>query len=164
MSVEKILQPGRQQAPTPELRAETWASATFLVSNNFGEAHFSELGGISSEVEQAEYMEASKTGAPTFGRFLGKAKPPTVTLKRSMGEGDSSKMVWKWHAAARQMAGTAYTDTQLSLIPGGDPNAVRVYTLTNAIPTKVELAGIKAGGTEVVIQTLTMQCDEIVEL
>ncbi len=155
---------GRQVALDPARREATLSSATFMIVNQFGTLLFSELGGISSELEQAEYMEVGPTGNPIFGRFLGKAKPPTVTLKRAMGEGNDSHWVWLWHAQARMGGGTAYVNTDLKLIPAGKPDSTRTYTLHNAIPTKVELAGMKAGGTEVVIQTLTLQCDEISEM
>ena len=143
----------------------TITSATFLVTCDLGEAMFSELGGISSEVEQAEYMEAGLKG-PEFGRFLGKAKPPTVSLKRSMTSGgDTTSWIWGWHGIARSLDPTAYKDCTLKLFSAttGPDNPVKTYYLINAIPTKVEIAGMKAGGTEVVIQTLTMMCDHIEE-
>lgn len=164
MPGEGFLVSGRQISLDDKQRGETLSSATFQITNGFGTALFSELGGISSELEQAEYMEAGPNGNPVFGRFLGKAKPPVVSLKRAMGGGPDTKWVWQWHAQARLASAAAYSTTELHLIPAGSSSAQRVYTLYHAIPTKVELAGMKAGGTEVVIQTLTMQCDEIVEL
>lgn len=155
---------GRQGTLPPEARTSILSTATFKIScEGGGSAVFSELGGISSEVEQAEYMEAGEKG-PVFGRFIGKAKPPTVTLKRSMSTGSDTTWIWAWHAMARTGVTKAYRDTQLALIPAGQSKPVKTYTLSNAIPTKVEIAGMKAGGTEVVIQTVTLMCDEIVEL
>ena len=140
-------------------------SAVFMVENSKGTATFSELAGISSEVEQAEYMEVGGRGT-VFGRFVGKAKPPTVTLKRAMTTGGDTHWIWLWHAAAREASPMAYVTTDLKLFPAGaDPSGspTKAYTLVNAFPTKVEIAGMKAGGTEVVIQTVTLQCDEITE-
>jgi hypothetical protein len=37
------------------------------------------------------------------------------------------------------------------------------YGLMGAWPSKLELSGVKAGGTEMVIQTVTLQCDELVD-
>ena len=45
--------------------------------------------------------------------------------------------------------------------PGG--SASLSYMLVNAFPSKVDIAGMKAGATEVVVQTVTLQCDEIIE-
>lgn len=155
---------GRQGAIDQGERDNALMSATFLVMCEGKEALFSELGGISSELEQVEYMEAGKKG-PVFGRFIGRAKPPTVSLKRSMTrEGESTKWIWLWHAEARTGASGAYKDVMLHLYGAGSPDPVRKYALTNAIPTKVELGGMKAGATEVVLQTLTMMCDAIEEV
>lgn len=157
---------GRQQPFNADARKEAITSATFKIEWVAGgfEAVFSELAGISSEVEQTEYMEASVKG-PMFGRFLGKAKPPTVTLKRSMSTGKDTSDIWKWHAAARNAVPDAYKDTTLKLFAaGGDPEKpVKCYLLTNAIPTKLDIAGMKAGASEVVVQTLTLMCDGIEE-
>lgn len=153
---------GRQQALDKNKRSETLSAATFKIENQ-GSAVFSELAGISSEVEMAEYMEAGEKG-PTFGRFLGKAKPPTVALKRSMGNGPDTTWIWAWHALTRSGSKDAYRDTTLSLYGAGSPDQpLKSYMLVNAVAAKVEIGGAKAGASEVIIQTLTIQCDEIIE-
>jgi phage tail-like protein len=153
---------GKQQALTKEQRDTSLSSATFQIDNG-EKANFSELAGITSELETVEYMEASAQG-PVFGRLFGKAKPPTVTLKRAMGNNDDTKWIWAWHAQARLGDTSAFKDTTLTLFGAGAPDTpIKAYMLTNAIPTKVEIGGIKAGATEVAIQTLTLQCDNIEE-
>jgi len=157
---------GRQTAIDSGKRSETLTSAIFMIENGNGKAAFSELGGISSEVEQTEYMESGERGA-VYGRFIGKAKPPTVTLKRSMSTGGDTHWIWLWHAQARLASSVAYQTTDLKLFPAGaDPSGTpaKTYTLVNAFPSRVEISGMKAGGTEVVLQTVTLQCDEISEL
>jgi phage tail-like protein len=158
------LQTGRQAALDIAKRGETLTSAVFKIENESGQAMFSELGGISSEVESADYMEAGERG-PMYGRFIGKAKPPTVTLKRAMSTGPDTTWIWEWHSMARTGSVQAYRTTTLGLYSAGsDPgSATKSYMLVNAFPTKVEIAGMKAGGTEVVLQTVTLQCDEIIE-
>lgn len=140
------------------------ANATFRIENMHGVAFFSDLGGISSEMEDIDYMEAGEKGA-MFGRFLGKAKPPTVTLKRAMSAGKDTTWIWAWHRMARGGGTLSMTDTTMMLYGAGGPDSgpVATYILMNSFPKKVEIAGMKAGGTEVVIQTLTLQCDEIME-
>src|SRR3712207_6594847 len=138
---------GRQGVIENTARDETLSSAVFKIDVNGSVAMFSELGGISSEVEHAEYMEAGVKG-PTFGRFIGRAKPPTVTLKRSMTTGKDTTWVWEWHAMARTGSSQAYRPCTLSLYaagqdPGGSPQ--KAYMLSNAFPTKVEIAGMRAG-------------------
>jgi phage tail-like protein len=157
------LNPARQGILEAKARDDVLSTATFKIScSPGGEAVFSELGGIMSEIESAEYMEAGPKG-PMFGRFVGKAKPPTVTLKRAMSTGKDTTWIWTWHAQARMGDSAAYKPTTLELIPAGKESAVKTYVLSNAFPTKVEIAGMKAGGTEVVLQTVTLQCDEIIE-
>lgn len=159
-----LLSTGRQKPMDVTKKTGSLTSATFKVTANGKSAVFSELGGISSEVEQVEYMEAGENG-PEYGRFIGKAKPPTVTLKRSMSTGEDTTWIWEWHAMARTASPASYRTAELGLYSAGDAaTAVKTYTLVNAFPTKVEIAGMKAGGTEVVIQTVTLMCDEIVEL
>jgi phage tail-like protein len=154
---------GRQQPFSPQARDEALTSATFQIESAGQVANFSELAGISTEIETVEYMEAGEKG-PMFGRFFGKAKPPTVTLKRAMGNNKDTTWIWTWHAAARQSQSAAFRDTTLKLFTAGKPDTpVKSYLLTNAIPTKVEIAGMKAGGTEVVMQSVTLQCDNIEE-
>jgi phage tail-like protein len=154
---------GRQGSIPKESRSTTLASAYFKIDAEGASAMFSELGGISSEVEMVEYMEAGEKG-PMFGRFIGKAKPPTVTLKRAMGVGKDTTWIWTWHGLARTGSPSAYRETYLTFYGAGDPKALKTYQLVNAVPTKVEIAGAKAGATEVVIQTVTLQCDEINEV
>jgi phage tail-like protein len=158
-----MISTGRQQAASVDAKSEMLTSALFKLEAEGKSVGFSELAGIVSEVEQAEYMEAGAAGA-TFSRHFGKTKPPTVTLKRAMSTGDDTSWVWAWHQMARQAAPMAYKDCTLKLYAAGDdPNGPgkMAYLLVNAWPTKVEIAGMKAGSTEVVIQTLTLMCDEM---
>jgi len=147
-----------------EVRETSLASATFKIDANGNSAVFSELTGISSEVELAEYMEVGEHG-PVFGRFVGKAKPPTVVLKRAMGTGKDTTWIWAWHALARSGKPDAYMDVTLSLFgAGSDPSKpLKSYQLVNGIASKVEIAGMQAGRTEMVMQSVTIQCDEIIE-
>ena len=156
---------GKQLPMDKALREDIVTSATFQIEavGGAGKAVFSELGGISSEIEAGEYMEAGEKG-PTFGRFIGRAKPPTVTLKRAMSSGGDTTWIWEWHAKARMADSNAYRHTTLKLFRAGNSETpVKSYLLSNAFPTKVEIAGMKAGATEVVVQTVTLQCDNIEE-
>jgi phage tail-like protein len=164
MSISDVFSTGRQAAIDKTKKGELLSSAVFKIENENGAAIFSELAGINSEVEQVEYMEAGEKG-PEFGRFIGKAKPPTVTLKRAMSTGPDTTWIWAWHQHARAGNPQAYITTTFMLYGAGDESggaSKMAYMLVNAFPTKVEIAGMKAGGTEVVIQTVTLQCDEII--
>lgn len=155
---------GKQGAIDPKEKGKTLSAASFIVTCEGKDAHFSELSGIKSEVETGEYMEVGEKG-PQYGRFLGKAKPPEVTLKRSMTSGgQTTDWIWVWHTAARQLDPAAYKDCGLQLFGAGSDQALKTYYLVNAIPTKVDIGQMKAGASEVVLQTLTLQCDSIEEM
>lgn len=154
---------GRQLSITADEKASLLSSAYFRIGTAEGSADFSELIGITSEMEQAEYMEAGPAGA-LFSRHPGRTRPPAVTLKRGMKTGFSTTWIWAWHKQARMASPLAQRDCVLMLYaPDDDPSGPgrMAFMLMNAFPTKVELSGMKMGGTEVVVQTLTLQCDDI---
>ena len=156
---------GRQLAALPQDKEEILHSAFFRIWTLEGSAFFAELSGITSEVEQTEYMEAGPMGA-IFSRHAGRSKPPTVTLKRALRLGPSTTWLWTWHSFARQSLPTMCRLCVLTLFgPGDDPSGTgrATYELVNAFPAKVEIAGVKAGATEVVFQTVTLQCDDLID-
>lgn len=159
------LTPGRQLALTPEDKEEMFSSTIFRIWTVEGSASFAELGGINSEIEQTEYMEAGPVGA-LFSRHAGRAKPPTVVLKRALRTGSSTTWIWTWHQFARRSLPSMYRDCHLTLFGPGDdaagPGRV-TYMLMNAWPTRVEIGGVKAGGTEMLVQTVTLQCEEFID-
>jgi phage tail-like protein len=110
-------------------------------------------------------MEAGPVGS-IFSRHPGRTKPPTVTLKRAMRMGLSTTWIWTWHKLARMSAPGMHRDCTLMVYGGGDdPDGIgrMTYILINAFPAKVELSGLKAGATEIVFQTVVLQCDDIVD-
>jgi phage tail-like protein len=124
--------------------------------------NFAELVGISSEVENSEYMASGTTG-PVFSRHFGRTKPPTVVLKRGL---DLNGDLWLWHQQVRNLSPQAYKLATLKLYGPGDDisGAGRLtYVMTNAWPSKIEVGGVKAGATEIVYQTVTLMCDEIID-
>jgi phage tail-like protein len=156
---------GRQFSITPDQKERILSSATFRIWTVEGSADFAELAGITSEVEQTEYMEAGPVGA-LFSRHAGRTKPPTVTLRRAMRTGPSTTWLWTWHQFARQSLPTMHRDCSLTLFGPGDSTSGSgrmTYLMMNAIPTKIEIAGVKAGASEVVVQTVTLQCDELID-
>src|SRR5690348_16443274 len=102
---------------------------------------FGDLLSFTSEVEQTEYMESGSTGTQ-FGRFIGKATPPKVVLRRRFQP--TAAGLLNWHQQAR--AGTAQAYRTCNLVMLSCPNApVATYTLSNAWPSKYEI--LPRGGT-----------------
>jgi phage tail-like protein len=111
-------------------------------------ASFSELVGISSTAT----VPSSPSSVSAVGAPLGS---PTVTLRRGMTRNIE---IAAWHelvilgdvtAARRSVSLTAYDI-------GGRP--VARYHLTDAYPSKLEITTLKAGASEVLMETVTMTC------
>jgi phage tail-like protein len=117
---------------------------------------FSELAGITSEVEVSEYMSTGRTGV-TMSKQFGKIKPATIVLKRGM---DQDYTLWKWHQEV--LAGMPSARKSCSLMLQDTMGATKAtYRLLNAWPSKLEVGGMKAGGSEAVIATVTLTCEQI---
>ena len=115
-------------------------------------ASFSELEGISSGYD-VDFIESS-------GRRLsvpGKRPAPTVTLKRGMTN-DLELSAWHeqamndWSAARKTASLVIYNTT-------GDP--VARYHLENAWPAKLEIGALRAGASSVLLETVTLVCDQL---
>jgi phage tail-like protein len=154
------LKTGRQTALDQSTRGTFLFSAVFELWSPRGSAHFAELGGLVSEIEHTEYMETGPFGS-FFSRHPGRSKPPSLTLRRTLRTGPSTTWLWLWHQQARHMPVGAKADCFLTITSRG--GAVMTYGLMGAWPSKLELSGVKAGGTEMIIQTVTLQCDELVD-
>ncbi len=123
-------------------------------------ASFSELLGVVEEVEPSEYWQASGDGTPV-SKLPGKQKPPTITLKRGM---NGSLELWSWHEAVRNgnMAAARKSCSLTMFNSEGKP--VAKFWLEQAWPTKIELAGLKAGASEALLETVTLTAERIQRL
>jgi phage tail-like protein len=125
-------------------------------------ATFSELSGISSEVEPVEFIDPGPGGI-THTKQYGKTKPPQVTLKRGL---DSNSYMWAWHQAVLVGDPAARRTCSLQFFAAshspesGQP--VITYVLENAWPSKLEIGGVTAGAAELATETVVLQCDQIV--
>jgi phage tail-like protein len=128
-----------------------------LTIDGYEIATFQELQGITAEVEPPEYWEPSPTN-PTATPLSGKLKPPSVTLKRGM---NGSLELWAWHEAVRAgTLGAARRSCTLTMF-NADGKPVAKYWLEKAWPNKIDLAGLKAGASEALIETVTLTCEHI---
>jgi phage tail-like protein len=128
-----------------------------IVIDGYEIAVFSELQGINAEVEPAEYWESSGTNI-AVNKLPGKLKPPTITLKRGM---TGSLELWSWHESVRQGAMGAARRSCSLIMYSAEGKPVGKYWLEKAWPSKMELAGLKAGATEALIETVTLTCEHI---
>ena len=107
---------------------------------------FSELDAVNSEIET--------TGDELFLKKLpGKRKPPTITLKRGKSK-DMGIFAWHQSVVEGQLA-AARKDCTL-IMYDYDGTATARYHLEAAWPSKVEISGLKAGASEVLYETVTV--------
>jgi phage tail-like protein len=120
-------------------------------------AVFSELQGIVSEVEPVDYLSSNANDA-RLKKLPGKRVPPTVTLTRGM---NNSLELWAWHeavvlgdiAAARKSCSLVMYQT--------DGKPIARYHLEMAWPAKIEIGALKAGASEVLMETVTLVAEHI---
>ena len=121
-------------------------------------AAFNELQGITTEIEVTEYM-ASSDKEVVLKKLPGKQKPPMLTLRRGK---DDSMELWTWHEAARRGELTGGARKSCSLVMySPDGTAVARYHLEDAWPNKIEISGLKAGSSEVLMETVQITCEYI---
>lgn len=132
-------------------------AARFVINLDGANIPFSEMSGINSEVEPSEYISVDPQGNINHSKQFGKTKPPTITLKRGV-DGDSH--MWAWHQLALQGNPAARKTATLSL-QDASGKTYQKYVMEGAWITKLEIAGLKAGDSAVVMQTVTICCDYI---
>lgn len=117
---------------------------------------FSELSGIKMEVEEAEYVSATKTGV-SLAKLYGKTKPCQVSLKRGL---DQDSTLWAWHQLVQEKSPTARKSCSL-LLQDAAGNTKAAYHLENAWPSKLDVEALKAGSSETVKMSVVLTCDSI---
>jgi phage tail-like protein len=144
--------PASAQAGTPV------AASRFSLSIDGVEiATFGELQGITAEVEATQYWETAGS-SPTTSKLAGKQKPMTVVLSRGVTGGLE---LWAWHEAVRRgQIAAARRNCNLVMFDTTGRAVVR-YFLTNAWPAKIELAGLKAGASQVLTETVTLVAENL---
>ena len=121
-------------------------------------AQFQEVSGITSEIEVVALKENNKAGHFIIKQIPGNFKPPTITFKRAK---NSSTDMWDWHQKAFEgKMGDARKNGSVVLY-GYDHAEVSRYNFVNAWPSKVTMSGLKAGGNEVLVEEVTIVCEEL---
>src|SRR4051794_25791917 len=120
-------------------------------------AQFSELSGITTEVEAVKFMESSDKEVITK-QLPGQYKPATVVLKRGK---NNSMELWAWHEAVLQGDIVAARKSASLVMYNYDGKPVARYHLEHAWPSKLEIGALKAGASEVLMETVTIVCERI---
>jgi phage tail-like protein len=128
-----------------------------IVIDGYQIASFSELIGISTEVEPVELLESTEKEV-MLKKLPGKKKPPTITLKRGKNQ---SMELWLWHEAVLMGDIVAARKSCSLVMYSTDGTPVARYHMEMAWPSKLEVGGLKAGASEVLYETVTIVCEHI---
>jgi phage tail-like protein len=147
--------PGGLGAEQPN---DALTAARFSVTiDGYEIASFSELQGITTEVEPVTFLESTDKEV-ILKQLPGRATPGKVTLKRGK---NSSMELWAWHEAVLNGNIVAARKSCSLVMYNYDGAPVARYHLENAWPSKLEVGGLKAGASEVLMETVTIVCERI---
>jgi phage tail-like protein len=131
--------------------------ARFSLTNDDGAeiASFSELQGITTVVEPVDFEPNS--GPRSQLVVPGKRKPPTIVLRRGMTQ---DLTLWAWHEQVIANGRSALKNVSLVMYDvAGSP--IARYHMQNAWPAKLELGALRAGSSEVLMETVTIVSERI---
>jgi phage tail-like protein len=141
-------------ATTPEAITASRFSVTI---DGYEIAAFSELQGITTQVDVVDFLESTDKDV-LLKKLPGKRQPPTVVLKRGK---NNSMELWTWHEAVL-MGDMAAARKSCSLVMyNTDGRPVARYHMENAWPSKIEIGGLRAGASEVLMESVTIVCEHI---
>ena len=142
----------------PNQPSDALTAARFSITiDGYEIASFAELLGITTEVEAVELMESTDK-AVVLKKLPGKTKPPTLVLKRGK---NTSMELWAWHEAVLNGDIVAARKSCSLVMYSTDGKPVARYHLEHAWPAKLEIGGLKAGASEVLMETVTLVCEHI---
>lgn len=142
----------------PEQPNDALTAARFSVTiDGYEIASFSELQGITTEVEPVTFMESTDKEV-VLKQLPGRFAPGKVVLKRGK---NNSMELWAWHEAVLHGNIVAARKSCSLIMYNYDGKPVARYHLENAWPAKLEVGALKAGASEVLMETVTLVCERI---
>ena len=142
----------------PNQPSDALTAARFSITiDGYEIASFAELLGITTEVEAVELMESTDKSV-VLKKLPGKVKPPTLVLKRGK---NSSMELWAWHEAVLNGDIVAARKSCSLVMYSTDGKPVARYHLEHAWPAKLEIGALKAGSSEVLMETVTIVSERI---
>jgi phage tail-like protein len=121
-------------------------------------AQFTELSGITSEMDVVELKENSKEGKPIIKKLPGSRKAPTITLKRAK---NVSMDLYNWHkdmldgkvTKARKNGSIIFYDYEFG--------EVARWNFENGWVSKLTTSTLKAGSNEVITEEATIVAENL---
>ncbi|MCU0260064.1 MAG: phage tail protein [Ilumatobacteraceae bacterium] len=116
-------------------------------------AQFKEVSGLSSEVGVIEHRENNLSGKEVIKKLPGQKKWGDITLKR--GKTDN-KVIWEWHKLVMEgKIDEARKNGSIVLYDYAMGEMAR-YNFVNAWPSKASIGSLQAGGTDVLMEEVTL--------
>ncbi len=139
--------------------AETLTAASFSLTIDGVEiGQFSELIELTSGLDPSTLTLApDKEGTFGLKKLPGKRIPPTVTLRRAMNK-DLAVSIWHSDAVG---SGAAARRNAVLVMRDAEGRPIARYALKSAWPSRVEISGLKAGSSEVLIESVTLVCENV---
>jgi phage tail-like protein len=143
----------------PSLPNDAIASYHFAVEiDNTEIAQFSELSGITSEIDVIDLKENGFDGKPVQKKLPGMRKPPTITLKRAK---NASMDLWNWHYAMYQGKVSDARRNGSVILYDFEFGEIARYNFINGWVSKISMGAAKAGANEVLTEECTIVCEDL---
>jgi phage tail-like protein len=124
----------------------------YKVSWNNTDIGFSDVSGLTQELQSIEYRDGLMAGTTPSLRRPGLKKVNNITLKRGIVEQNNDLFNWFNNNGAPDVT---RQDLTISLLnDSGDP--VMVWTILQAWPVKLEGPALKASGNEIAIESIEL--------
>jgi phage tail-like protein len=116
-------------------------------------AQFKEVSGLSVEIKVIEHEEVTPGGVPIVKKIPGPKKWGDITLKRGKTE---DKGWWEWINKIHEGNITDGRRNGSIVLYDYALGEKARWNFINAWPSKVSVSGLKAGGSEVVVEECTL--------
>ena len=124
----------------------------FKVSWNNLDIGFSDVSGLTQEIQPIEYRDGLMSGDKLPLKRPGMRKGNNISLKRGIVEKNNDLFIWFNNNGAPNVE---RRDLLITLL-NDEGSPVMVWTVSQAWPTKYKGPGLKATGNEVAIETLEL--------
>ena len=116
-------------------------------------AQFTEVSGLTSEMDVTELKENAPDGKLIIKKIPGAHKPPTLTLKRAK---NVSMDLYKWHKAALDGKVKDARKNGSIILYDYEYGEIARWNFVNAWPSKLTTGTLKAGSNDVVTEEATI--------
>ncbi len=121
-------------------------------------AQFTEVSGITSEMDVIELKENSKDGKPIIKKLPGARKAPTITLKRAK---NASMDLYNWHKDMLDGKVSKARKNGSIILFDYEHGEVARWNFENGWISKLTTSALKSGANEVITEEATIVCEDL---